>query len=320
MTKMTKNSQEIIRGGFPVVINLSGFETNKFHEWKSEHSALIDDCLLKEGALLIRGLNITDAAIFEKITESFAPKFLDYIDGNSPRTKLTGKVYTSTEYDQAHHITLHNELSYSNKWPSRIYFSCIVPAASGGETPIADSRKILNKINPDLVAEIEKKGIRYVRNLNGGKGFGPSWQETFETDNKIEVEKICREREIHFEWKPDGGIKLIHVRNGIITHPVTNEKVWFNQADQFHPSHLTPEIYETLTMMFEDPEDMPMNVTFGDKSPITKEHISEIHSSIADLEMPVKWVKGDLLIVDNVLTCHGRRPYSGNRKVLVTMS
>ena len=29
---------------------------------------------------------------------------------------------------------------------------------------------------------------------------------------------------------------------------------------------------------------------------------------------------GDLLLIDNVLTAHGRRPYTGDRRVLVAMS
>jgi len=34
----------------------------------------------------------------------------------------------------------------------------------------------------------------------------------------------------------------------------------------------------------------------------------------------VDWRTGDVLLVDNVLLAHGRRPFTGDRRVLVAMS
>jgi hypothetical protein len=34
----------------------------------------------------------------------------------------------------------------------------------------------------------------------------------------------------------------------------------------------------------------------------------------------VDWVAGDVLLIDNVLVAHGRRPFEGSRRVLVAMS
>ncbi|CAM5231048.1 hypothetical protein SANTM175S_04757 [Streptomyces antimycoticus] len=36
--------------------------------------------------------------------------------------------------------------------------------------------------------------------------------------------------------------------------------------------------------------------------------------------MDVDWHTGDLLLIDNMLVAHGRRPYTGTRRVLVAMS
>jgi hypothetical protein len=291
-----------------------------FIRWYKENEAELQKILLRSGAILFRGVNIETVVDFEGVMDSISTKFMAYIDGNSPRTKLSSKVYTSTEYDPNHSITMHNELSYSYAWPAKIYFCCITPAASGGETPIADCRKVLAHMNPDLVEEIERKKIVYIRNLNnGGMGFGPSWQDTFETQDKSEVDAFCKKASIQLQWKADGSLKLIQPSQGIIKHPVTGEKVWFNQIDQFHPSHLNAEIYETLMLMYNDEGELPMYVTFGDGSKVTEGMVKEIHKTMEQVAVANPWKKGDLIMLDNVLTCHGRRPFKGDRKIVVSM-
>jgi alpha-ketoglutarate-dependent taurine dioxygenase len=288
--------------------------------WYHQQEAYLNRVLLEKGAILFRNTGIDSAPAFEAFVDRMGLGGLDYKDGTSPRTKLASKVYTSTEYDQSQAITLHNELSYSAKWPARILFCCTIPATTGGETPIADSREILRQMNSDLVEEIERKQIRYIRNLNNGLGFGLSWQKAFETQDRRTVETFCQAHAIRLEWKKDGGARLIQLSPGIISHPLSGERVWFNQVDQFHPSHLNPETYETLMMLYDTEMDLPTFVTFGDGSSISAAAIQEIHGTINKLAVANPWHRGDLLLLDNVLTCHGRMPYTGERKVLVSMA
>ena len=201
---------------------------------------------MQHGAIKFRGVPIDSIKTFQHIVYAISDRFLPYVDGNSPRTKLSGNVYTSTEYDASQQITMHNELSYSAKWPNKLFFSCLTPAETGGETLLADSQAILQQMNPEIVAEIEEKGIIYVRNLNGGSGIGPSWQLTFETESKEQVEAFCEASQIDFEWNGDNHLRLYQPSEGIIRHRKTGEKVWFNQIDQFHPIHLGEEMYETM--------------------------------------------------------------------------
>lgn len=294
---------------------------SEFIEWYNANYDSIQQQLLETGAIVFRGVDIDSVEKFENVFTQLSKNFLNYVDGNSPRTKLSSKVYTSTEYDINFSITLHNELSYSATYPSKIFFCCTLPAASGGETPIADCRKIYEKMNADLIEQIKTKRITYVRNLHGGQGFGPSWQDTFETQEKSTVEKYCKDSLIEFTWKKDGGLKLSQTRDGVIQHPVTKEWVWFNQMDQFHPSHLNPEIYETLMLIYNNnEEELPTYVKFGDNSKVTSDMIQEIRKTVDGLAVSTPWEKGDLLMADNILVCHGRKPYKGDRKVLVSMA
>jgi alpha-ketoglutarate-dependent taurine dioxygenase len=318
--QFTGTAVTITGNDLPLKINFQDNTTvTDFVGWMKENYGEVEKKLLQHGAVLFRNTGINDVPDFDRVIKDIAGTPMSYVDGFSPRTKLTASTYTSTEYDADFSITMHNELSYSAKWPSRLFFSCMIPCESGGETTIADCREILKGFRPQLLQELETKGVRYVRNLHSGGGAGPSWQQTYETEKKEDVERFCHENNIEFLWKEDGGIKLTQFRPAVIEHPVTKEKVWFNQVDQFHPSHLDPDIYEALMIMYETEEDMPMYGSFGDTSEIGNEKIAEIRDTVDRHIVKNRWEKGDLLLVDNVLVCHGRSPYKGNRKIVVSM-
>ncbi|WP_394750400.1 TauD/TfdA family dioxygenase [Spongiimicrobium salis] len=304
----------------PIEIILADLSKEEFISFYRKNKELIENNLMVHGAIKFRGVAIDSIDSFQEITHSISTKFLSYIDGNSPRTKLTGSVYTSTEYDASQKITMHNELSYSKKWPGKIFFSCITPAQMGGETLLADSRTILQKMDKEIVSEIGRKGVTYVRNLHGGTGMGPSWMDTFETNDKQELENYCTSYDIDFSWKEND---LLHVKQsskGILQHRTTNESVWFNQIDQFHPLHLGDELYETMLLMYESPENFPMYVTYGDGTIIPSEVIQKILETIEIVTVAPQWDRNELLMVDNELIAHGRNPFKGDRKVVVAMS
>ena len=244
---------------------------------------------------------------------------MDYVDGNSPRTRLTSGVYTSTEYPQEYFISLHNELSYSHRWPGRLFFGCIVAPQANGETVIADSRALLGALPAEIVEEFTRRKVQYIRNLHGGGGFGPSWQDTFETTDRTAVEDYFRSAGMTFEWRDNGGLRVSQVRPAVARHPKTGEPVWFNQADQFHPSTHPPAVYQSLLSIYRDEEDLPQNVRFGDDTPIDAGMLDEIRRTTRDLTVYFPWKEGDVLMVDNMLVSHGRAPFTGPRKILVSM-
>jgi alpha-ketoglutarate-dependent taurine dioxygenase len=290
--------------------------------WKSESDA-VDEALLKHGAVLFKNFGIDTIQKFQTCMDAICVDLGNYVDGNSPRTKLAGGVYTSTEYPPEVPISLHNELSYSDKWPARLYFCCVIPAATGGSTTIADSRLILQKIPLSILELYQRKGVMYVRNLQveGAHGFGKTWQQTFETTNKADVERHCAERNIKYEWNSDGSLRLIQIRPSTAVHPKTGDRVWFNQADQFHPSTNPPDVYEALQELYGDePMNMPQYSCFGDGTPFPDDVLAEVRSTMDQLTVAFPWKRGDLMVVDNMLTAHGRSPFTGERKVLVSIS
>lgn len=296
-------------------------DLSKLKAWYQDNKLMINNELLRSGAIVFKGANINSVEKFEEFTGSIASKFRNYLDGNYPRKNLKGHVYISTEYDANYDITMHNELSYSHKWPSMLFLSCVIPPEEGGETPLVDSRRIVDVMNPDILKEFERRNIRYIRNLHDGEGMGPSWQETFSTLSRTIVEQHCKNIDIRYTWKDDGGLKLENIRPATRLHPLTGEKVWFNQVDQYHPSHFPKETYETLILLAgEDEENLPLFVSYGDGGKIPETLISEVINTIDKIVVVRPWNEGDFLMVDNMLVAHGRKAYKGDRKIIVAMA
>jgi len=315
MKKITNTAQAQL----PLLVELEALTPGEFIAYYKTNQQEIQRKLSKAGAIKFSGVQIASLEDFQHIVDSVSSKFMSYVDGNSPRTKLSSNVYTSTEYDQTQRITMHNELSYSAKWPKKLFFSCIQPAETGGETLLADSREILNVMDPTILNEVEQRGVMYIRNLHGGRGMGPSWQDTFETDDPKQLEEYCRSYNIDFEWTDNGSLKLKQFSKGILEHS-TGEKVWFNQIDQFHPCHLGEEMFETMQLLYDSPENFPMYVTFGDGKPISEAMVHDILGCIDEVTLAPAWQKNEFVIVDNELVAHGRNSYTGSRRVLVAMS
>lgn len=305
---------------FLPVIELGDQSAGDFIAFFRQNKDEIESRLQSKGAVKFTGVSIGSLDVFQEIVDAISTRFLNYVDGNSPRTKLSDHVYTSTEYDQTKVITMHNELSYSAKWPNKLFFSCLQPAATGGETLLADSREILQRMNRDIVSQVQEKGVMYIRNLHGGAGVGPSWQGTFETESKKQVEEYCQAYNMAFEWRDNNSLRLKQPSKGIIRHRVTNELVWFNQIDQFHPYQLGEELYEAMMSIYDSPEEFPTYVCFGDGSTISEDIVKDILTSIEGCTFAPAWNINELLIVDNELMSHGRNTFTGSRKVLVAMS
>ncbi|MBS0186125.1 MAG: TauD/TfdA family dioxygenase [Proteobacteria bacterium] len=285
--------------------------------WIQANKKDFEKALLKFGGILLRNFDIYAVSEFNRFAQEICPYLLNYTYRSTPRTNLGGKIYTATEYPADQYIPLHNENAYSDSWPSKIMFFCVIPAKDGGETPIADSRKIFKRLDTEIINKFIKKGILYVRNYSPGVDL--SWQEVFQTSNKLEVEKYCKEHSIEYSWNKKGPeLTTKQICQVVLTHPLTKEDVWFNQAHLFHISSLRRDVAQSLLIEFGE-ENLPRNSYYGDGSPIEEAVLEKIRDVYDKESIIFKWQKGDLMVLDNILMAHGRNPYSGERKIAVAM-
>ncbi|MGH8770786.1 MAG: condensation domain-containing protein [Burkholderiales bacterium] len=286
-------------------------------EWAKTNQQMLNAELLKYGALLFRGFRLQSALEFERFIRAISNDLIEYSYRSTPRTRVEGKIYTSTEYPAEQSIPLHNEMSYSRNWPMKIWFFSVQQATQGGETPIADSRNVFSCIDPKIRQRFSERKVMYVRNY--GSGLDLSWQDVFQTTDKVELEAFCARAGMTLEWMDSDRLCTRQVCQAVAEHPRTKEWVWFNQAHLFHISSLHSEARECLLAQFGE-TNLPRNAYYGDGSPIEDSILDEIRGVYAEVETAFPWRESDILMLDNMLVAHGRRPFSGPRKVLVGMA
>lgn len=284
--------------------------------WLSNNGDIVRERLVEHGGLLFRDFAVEGPAQFEEGIRALSGEPLEYLYRSTPRTRVAGNIYTSTSYPPSRSIPLHNEMSYSRSWPLKIWFLSVVPAQRGGRTPIADSRRVFTRLSPAVREVFAQRQVMYVRNY--GEGLDLPWQEVFQTSDKEDVERLCRSAGIEFDWKGDG-LATRQICQAIARHPQTGETVWFNQAHLFHVSGLDSAARDFLLGRFSE-LDLPRHALHGDGSAIDASALAEIRAAYEHETVLFSWEKGDVLLLDNMLTAHGRESFEGPRQVLAGMA
>ncbi|HLL70300.1 MAG TPA: TauD/TfdA family dioxygenase [Pyrinomonadaceae bacterium] len=303
-------------GSFPLVIEPEVENLNVL-EWVASQREMVERELLKHGAILFRNFKIEGVSDFEQFARTLTPQLMNYKERAAPRSEVGSNVYTSTEFPADQTIPLHHEMAYTHNWPMKLWFNCVLPAESGGATPITSDRKIINLIAPDIKKKFIEKEVMYVRNY--GEGVDMPWQVVFQTTDRAVVEEYCRNANTEVEWRDGNRLRTRQRRQAVATHPKTGETVWFNHAHLFHVSNLEPQVREALLSEFKEDE-LPRNAFYGDGTSIETEVLDEIRDLYHREAVIFPWQRGDILMLDNMLASHGREPFVGDRKVIVAMA
>ena len=333
------------KGDSSLLVLKTFLETNR--EWLNEQ-------LTRFGVILIRGFDVNDEFDVQSTVQAFQPHLNNNYRGTSPRSTQHGSeyVFSAAEVPSYYPIFQHIEMSFLDGPPRQLFFSALrAPQTTGGETAIADFRKVYHDLPEGLREKLAKKKIMYRRTLHREpcKGFTrdvaslQSWPTVFGTDDKDRILQIAAAENNPGKWTGKDNDTFVSetISDPFQLHPVTNEPVWFNHAQVFHWTTFPAELFFAFRRTGDFRflwhwmvvgvhsvwkygvlgHKMGLDASFGDGTPFSVWEAHQIRHAIHKNMVFSRWQKGDILMIDNWSTSHGRQPtYDTGRKVVVAWS
>lgn len=318
-SSMTKDL-EYSSANFPtVIVNDGSVETiEQAERWIGGNLQDLKRELDSSGAVLFRDFPIADVEGFDRFFSAFGYANFTYRESlsNAVRIDHTERVFTANEAPKDVEIFIHNEMAQTPIYPNVISLFCQTAAEKGGATTICRSDEIYNQLlasHPDLTEKLETLGVKYTSRMPSEdmaeSGQGRSWKGTLSVDTRDQAEGKLQELGYSWQWNDDGSLSAQTSTLPAVQTYSTGRKVFFNQLIAAY-------------MGWEGVRDNPsVALCFGDGSDIPASFLDAAVRIAESISHDLAWQDGDVAIVNNMLSMHGRRPYSGDRKrsVFVTL-
>ena len=286
------------------------------HEWLGENKERLLEQLSRHGAILFRGLPVNSDSDFDSVIQSFGLKNFTYAESlsNAVRRNRTERVFTANEAPASVSIFLHHEMAQTPVYPSKLFFYCEQAAISGGATPLCRSDILLQELAkqaPEFVAACSKLGVRYsnvmpnIDDLESGQGR--SWRSTLSTDDKSAAEDKLRKLGYQWEWLEQDSLRVTTAVLPAVRETDNGRQVFFNQ------------LIAAFCGWKDTRNAAEKSIRFGDDSEISEEAMAKAIQIGDELSFDMPWQSGDVVLVDNFLVMHGRRPFEGQRRVLASL-
>lgn len=298
--------------------------------WMADRKDAIEDALLVFGGIVWRGFPVDGPDAFADLLAPFTPFAKGYVAGVTERKVIKGKVMESTRTPESFRILIHQEMSYLPNNPRLLGFYCHQPAVHGGQTVIADMRGLLEAL-PEFLRRRFDLGAIYGRHFRNQETrddwradprYGhPSWQYWFDSDDRAEISAQLEERGITFEWLDDGSLRYWTTMPATVRHPATGELLSFNQLYAQTPHRLSAgeAFIEMMAAAYGADGQRPYFLNFADGSPFTEEDFMTVHAEMERRTVEFEWQAGDVMLLENKFTGHGRTPFTGPRDVQVML-
>lgn len=299
-----------------------------FLAWVERCRPVLDDLICEYGGIVLRGFPVRDTEGFGALMACF-PRFDgDYKGGVAPRKRIAGQVMEATRLDSAVLLRLHSEMAYLKNYPARIAFFSRKTADVGGETIIADVRGLLESLPAGLRRKIEQRGIMTVRNYAPRSDTLDAsvphmdlrgWNLAFETEDPAEVEKICQAKGLEPFWNEDSSLTVVNRTDASVVHPRTGVRLYRSNLHSYNSVTASQGMDQNLVRELRARQTHPTGTYLGDGEPLTLDEVHCFERFLNERTRAWTWRDGDVMILDNLETWHGRNPYQGSRDVQVAM-
>ncbi|RAK82240.1 Clavaminate synthase-like protein [Aspergillus fijiensis CBS 313.89] len=302
-------------------------------------SGRLSELLQRHGAVLIHGIGHPSAETFARLVNA-AEKArgshpFEQIGLAGKRTLVAENVWTANEGPSDRRFYQHNEYSRYTRFPSNIHFYCQTKAPRGGQTPIAHSALVYERLQcavPALVHEVHQRGLamKMVFRAPGHEGRGNefnwagehSFGQEFEAGDDRDTQKAKVEAQVRrltpsFRWLKDDTLELTQHIPGIQRAPASGRPVWFNGLVGRYGMTRDLGALEPPYLGRDGMTYLPCD--YGDGTVIPAEYVQRLEEVVDRLEIDLCLEEGNLLLVDNFQVSHGRKPWTGDRRILVSM-
>lgn len=200
-------------------------------------------------------------------------------------------------------------------YPAKLFFFCEQSAETGGATPVCPSYLLWEQLThrfPAFAHDCQEKGLRYSHTMPGesdaGSGMGRSWRDTFGVTEREQAEHRLLGLAYTWEWLADGSLRVTTPRLQAVRDLGDGRKSFFNQ------------LIAAYCGWKDARNDPSKSITFGDGSPLDPEAVQGAITVANQISCDVKWQQGDVALLDNFAVMHGRKPYTGVRKLLASLA
>ncbi|MEE3199442.1 MAG: TauD/TfdA family dioxygenase [Planctomycetota bacterium] len=303
---------------FPFALQCSGGnDASEAAQWAAEQAEELIKSAASHGAVFLRGLPLQTPEDLDAFVSAFGLPNFSYADSlsNAHRINFTPRVFSANEAPGELTIFLHHEMAQTPNPPARLFFFCQEPAPEGGATPLCRSDILWKEIcsaRPEFASACKEKGLRYSNVMPGqadeGSTMGRSWQSTLSSESRSEAESRLQKLGYTWQWLDDGSLRATTPVLPAVRKTADGRAVFFNQ------------LIAAFQGWKDDRNDPRRAVTFGDGATIDPADVHWAAEAADRITFDLPWQRGDLAIVDNYLTMHGRRTFSGSRRVLASLS
>jgi alpha-ketoglutarate-dependent taurine dioxygenase len=270
----------------------------------------------KHGAILFRDFPLALPEDFDSFVAALGIENFPYKRSlsNAVRVNFTERVFSANEAPAAVKIFLHHEMAQTPLYPSTILFFCQLPAEEGGATPICRSDILYERVRaecPEFIAKLESCGLKYSNVMPGNddpnSGMGRSWQSTLGVETKEEAETRLQSLGYSWQWLDNDTLRVTTPVLPAVREIAPGRKTLFNQLIA---------AYAGWSDQRNDPSSA---IRHGDDSKLDAAAVGRLIALADELTYDMAWQAGDVVLVDNTVAMHGRRPFVGRRKVLASL-
>jgi hypothetical protein len=224
-------------------------------------------------------------------------------------------------------VGMHNESTF--KRTNRLgAFVCFKKAEKGGEFLLADGRKVLADMDPDVLDRVYSKGVRFSNAelpfFDFLRNAGPLKDVLMPVCKAVAEAAVAAkiDMELELKWAEDekDGLRLLAFsppQSPVNRHPTTGDPAWFCNVHS-HSRYLRDQRDGDLPDSSGASKLNRTDMYYADGSVISQEDLEHIDAVTRKNLVYVPMQEGDVVLVDNYQVMHGRDVFEGERMHAVT--